>query len=135
MNIQQVSNLVNQLDSSIPKEGATVKFIAGYDESEDEIVGTQEGLLRLGVEFLRAGLTKGQFFANTELKYLNHKESNYDPWLIRVVDEIPPNPKPPLKKRSTDFLLGMLGFIVICAAIGLFSAIFRILIDRIIKLF
>ena len=135
MNIQQVSDLVNKLDSTIPKEDASVKFIAGYDEIEDEIVGTKEGLLRLGVEILRAGLTNGAFFANTELKYLIHKDSNYDPYIIRVVEEIPPNPKPTFKKRVKDFFFGMLGFILLGAVIGIFIVIFRRLIDFIIKLF
>jgi hypothetical protein len=50
----ELRDLVDELDRRIPKAGARLKLPA--DQDLDTTVGTQLGYLRLGVEFLRAGL-------------------------------------------------------------------------------
>ncbi len=125
MDIQNISQLVDKLNSDIPKEGAVVKFKQGYDDNEAEIVGTKNGLLRLGVEFLRAGMTTGPFMANTELKYLLHKDSTFEPWIINIVDEILPEPVKSLKQRLKDAFLAAIGLILLGCAIGAIIALMK----------
>jgi len=135
MNINQITDVVSKLDANISKEGAEVEFIATYDEGTYEIIGTQKGLLRLGVEILRAGLSDRTYFANTEMRYLVHKYSNFNPWIIKTVKEIPPRPKMTFTKRVKEFFKGMLGFILICLVIGFCIFLFNKIFDIVLKLF
>ena len=50
----ELRELVDQLDGLVPKEGAKLRIPASPDGTTT--IGTQRGYLRLGIEFLRAGL-------------------------------------------------------------------------------
>jgi hypothetical protein len=52
--LEDLNTLVEALDRAISREGARLR-IPG-DPDGNETVGTQQGYLRLGVEFLKAGL-------------------------------------------------------------------------------
>jgi hypothetical protein len=52
--LREIRELVEELDRLIPKQGAKLKIPA--DPDGNTTIGTQRGYLRLGVEFLRAGL-------------------------------------------------------------------------------
>lgn len=58
MNREELKQIVEDLDKDISKENARVSMQKyGGDLDEAFIVGTENGYLRLGVEFLKAGLT------------------------------------------------------------------------------
>ncbi len=81
MKIDQIAMLTKDLDGIIPKEGAQIKVVIDRHTDFNQVLGTPSGFLRLGVEFLRAGLAlqeKGSvpFFANSELSYLQCKDTD-----------------------------------------------------------
>ena len=52
---ETIQRIIAQLDAAVPKDGARVKLSqdgAGIDEPT--VTATQQGILRLGIEFLRA---------------------------------------------------------------------------------
>ncbi len=58
MDLNEIGRIVNELDRGIVKENAKVSLQKyGSDLDEAFIVATERGYLRLGVEFLKAGLT------------------------------------------------------------------------------
>jgi len=58
MQTDELSSIVNRLDQDISRENARVTIQKyGGDLDEAFVVGTPNGYLRLGVEFLKAGLT------------------------------------------------------------------------------
>lgn len=83
MNEARIKELVDELDSAIPKEGAQVSFRQyGGGPDESMIAGTRLGLLRVGVEMLRAGVKeppaeKGVRDLSAGLRDLTHSESEY----------------------------------------------------------
>jgi hypothetical protein len=57
MEISELNSIVNRLDEDISRENAKVTIQKyGGDLDEAFVVGTPNGYLRLGVEFLKAGL-------------------------------------------------------------------------------
>lgn len=57
MELSEVERLVGELDAGIPREGARVSLQKyGGDLDEAFVVANTRGYLRLGVEFLKAGL-------------------------------------------------------------------------------
>lgn len=57
MELTEITRIVAELDDDLSKENARVSLIQyGGDSDESFIVATQNGYLRLGVEFLKAGL-------------------------------------------------------------------------------
>jgi hypothetical protein len=57
MRLDELKRAVDELDKSIPKDNARVSLQRyGGDLDEAFIVATERGYLRLGVEFLKAGL-------------------------------------------------------------------------------
>lgn len=55
MELTEISRIVSELDDGISKENAKVIFKSDEYDDESYIVATQNGYLRLGVEFLKAG--------------------------------------------------------------------------------
>lgn len=58
MELTEISRIVSELDDGISKENAKVSFKSDEYEDESYIVATQNGYLRLGVEFLKAGFAQ-----------------------------------------------------------------------------
>ena len=81
---------IGNLDEAIPRDHAVVKFHQyGGGPDESQIIANRDGYLRLGVEFLKAGLTatghKDQPNAvEVDLDYLTARDSsiNFD-WFER----------------------------------------------------
>lgn len=58
MGLEDIHNIVAELDEHVSKENATIglyQYGSGPDESN--MVGSRNGYLRLGIEFLKAGTT------------------------------------------------------------------------------
>ena len=61
MELEEIRRVVCELDASVPREGAKVN-IQKYDDGTGEesgqafIIANERGYLRLGIEFLKAGL-------------------------------------------------------------------------------
>ena len=73
MDINQIATLTEALDGMIPKEDAKIKVIFDRHNNFNQLIGTNTGLLRFGVELLRAGLAlqkkdSAPFFANKRAK-------------------------------------------------------------------
>ena len=131
-----LDDLVDQLDRAIPREGATLRIPGDADGTTT--VGTQQGYLRLGVEFLKAGL-RPQALGDShdiphvplEIGYLLTKDSSAPFDMCELVDQMPP-----AVRRSSEGLgaFGQLlaavlaviaiGLIVI-GALAVFSRIFH----------
>lgn len=61
MNLDELKDIIGRLDAGIPRENAKVSFqkygCGDGDLEEAFIVATENGYLRMGVEFLKAGIT------------------------------------------------------------------------------
>jgi hypothetical protein len=66
--LAELRDLVEQLDRLVPKEGARLR-IPG-DPDGNTTIGTQRGYLRLGVEFLRAGLAPTAAAAERDIRHI-----------------------------------------------------------------
>ncbi len=82
MDETRLKALVSELNQIVPEEGAMVSFRQyGGGPDESMIVGTRAGLLRAGVELLRAGIAPtGEQPDQRDLKALRtitHAESEY----------------------------------------------------------
>jgi hypothetical protein len=54
-NLQDVEAMVDQLNAMVPTDHAKVEMkVYGGGPDESQIIGTQRGYLRLGIEFMRA---------------------------------------------------------------------------------
>ena len=87
MNLDEIKRVVDELDKAIPKENAKVTIQKyGGDLDEAFMVATERGYLRLGVEFLKGGLTpylsaektqgKRPYEIDVELEYLFAEDSD-----------------------------------------------------------
>ncbi len=87
----EISELVDSLDSSVPKENshfALYMYGGGPDESFTQ--GNRNGYLRYGIEFLKAGIRiKDDKLAETdvELGYLINEDSDFHCHYFKVSDE------------------------------------------------
>ena len=82
MDERRIKELVDELDRAIPKEGAAISFRQyGGGPDESKIVGSRVGLMRAGVELLRAGNgpagEKKAVRDLTGLRAVTHVESEY----------------------------------------------------------
>jgi hypothetical protein len=91
MRLDEIKQIVDELDRIIPKDNAKVSLQKyGGDLNEAFIIATENGYLRLGVEFLKAGfapyipaeksLGKRPFAIDVEIDYLITDDSdvNFD---------------------------------------------------------
>lgn len=87
MELNEIKRAVNELDKSISKDNAKVSLQKyGGDLNEAFIIATESGYLRLGVEFLKAGLApyapaekslgKRPYAIDVELDYLITEDSD-----------------------------------------------------------
>ncbi|MEZ5415564.1 MAG: hypothetical protein R3F03_14760 [Opitutaceae bacterium] len=82
MDESRIKELVDELDREVPKDGAIISFQQyGGGPDESRIVGSRVGLLRAGVELLRAGVgTAGEGKEEgglTALRAITHAESDF----------------------------------------------------------
>lgn len=82
MDEARIKELADELDRIVPKEGAVVSFRQyGGGPDESMIAGSRVGLLRAGVELLRAGIgpagERPQERSLTPLHQITHSESEY----------------------------------------------------------
>jgi hypothetical protein len=82
MDESRIKDLVEELHRIIPKEGAAISFRQyGGGPDESMIAGNRVGLLRAGVELLRAGVgpasERPQERSLTSLHEITHAESQY----------------------------------------------------------
>ncbi|HSE33871.1 MAG TPA: hypothetical protein VLA93_20030 [Pyrinomonadaceae bacterium] len=76
-----LNSIVNRLDRDIPRDNAKITIQRyGGDLSEAFVVGTPNGYLRLGVEFLKAGLaphaSPGNSAIDVDVEYLIDDDSD-----------------------------------------------------------
>lgn len=82
MDNTRIKRLVEELDSLVPKEGAVIAFRQyGEGPNDSMIAGSRVGLLRAGVELLRAGIDvaeeSSQEVKLTRLQEITHAQSEY----------------------------------------------------------
>lgn len=82
MDEARIKELVEELHHIVPKEGAAISFRQyGGGPDESMIAGSRVGLLRAGVELLRAGIgptgEHSQERSLTPLHEITHSESEY----------------------------------------------------------
>lgn len=82
MDDERIKELVEELSRIVPKEGATISFRQyGGGPDESMIAGSRVGLLRAGIELLRAGVgpagERPQERSLTPLHEITHAESEY----------------------------------------------------------
>jgi hypothetical protein len=102
----ELRELVDQLDGLVPRDGARLRIPA--DADGNTTIGTQLGYLRLGVEFLRAGLgplepgeKNGTPYLPLSIEYLVTADSEAPFDLCEVVDD--PDRLPPRVRRLGPF--------------------------------
>jgi len=131
----EMSDLINSLDSAVPKENshfAIYTYGGGTDESFTQ--GNSNGYLRFGIEFLKAGLIAlddKKDETDAELGYLINEDSDFHCHYFIVSDE------PRAAEYESDwkdyFVPGAfvvcLFLILIMAAIG-FGSVVRFLIGQ-----
>lgn len=95
--LDELKTLVDALDRAIPRDRAHLR-IPG-DPDGNTTLGTQQGYLRLGVEFLKAGLDPRAVGESHDLPhipldvaYLLSPGSRSPFELCELVDEVPPQP-------------------------------------------
>jgi hypothetical protein len=57
MELEDIHNIVAELDENVSKESATIGLYQYGGPDESNMVGTRNGYLRLGIEFLKAAAT------------------------------------------------------------------------------
>ncbi len=116
-----VQKLITELDAAISKDGARVRLSqCGGGADESRIIATQQGYLRLGIEFLRAAFVSPRAEAPTQitidLDYLITDNSDIDfGWFERV--ETLPEPAPSTPNRSRFSPAFFIIAVVICLGI------------------
>ena len=120
----ELRELVDRLDGLVPKEGAKLRIPANADGTTT--IGTQRGYLRLGIEFLRAGLEppepgekNGTPYLPLSIEYLVTADSETPFDLCEVVDD--PDRLPPRVRRLGPFgqLMAALCAVIVCGLVVL----------------
>lgn len=111
---KNLSPVIEELEKSVSKESAVIRleaFDSAGDDHKVRIVGNRDGFLRLGVEFLKAGVAlrdpKRPDHVGVDLSYLLHPSSDvYIDW-FELRDDVK-RASPP---RWTDWIKVVLGII------------------------
>jgi hypothetical protein len=86
-----IKQLIAALDAAVPKDGAAVKVVqtgGGLDESQ--LLATQSGFLRLGIELLKAAYASaGRVGPDVDLKYLVDQDGDFLFNWLEKVEEMP----------------------------------------------
>jgi len=111
MDEARVKYLVEELDRAVPKEGAVISFRQyGGGPDESKIMASKVGLLRAGVELLRAGIgparERKEEKALGGLRAITHSESEFQ---FDYFEEtlLPEDRALELKKERTAKLIGI----------------------------
>ena len=128
MELERIKMLVQELDSAISRDGARIGFYTyGEDVDESFVQGNENGYLRLGVEFLKGGLSPRELTraeTKVDLRYLISDDSDLSFHYFEVSDE---------KVREDTYswkddlimysILGILISILVLAVVGLISIV------------
>jgi hypothetical protein len=127
MDEARIKELVDELHRIVPKEGAAISFRQyGGGPDESMITGSRVGLLRAGVELLRAGVApageRPQERSLTPLHEITHAESEYrfDYFEEKALpeDRAQDEKNARVAKRIGIGLLLVVGFVLCLAAYG-----------------
>lgn len=122
MDREQVSQLVEKLDTLVPREGAAVQI--QLDDEGATIFGNRNGYLRSAIELLKsvnvAGTGKGERL-EVDWSYLISKDSDSVDYTPLLVDELPQRKIATRTERGWDvgwLIFGFITVLVFLAAIG-----------------
>jgi hypothetical protein len=130
MQTDELNSIVNRLDHDISRENAKVTIQKyGGDLSEAFIVGTPNGYLRLGVEFLKAGLAPpdapGESEIDVDVEYLIDDDSDVRFDYFERMDQITIKTyqRSYIDKLIPLVLLAIVGSVLVLAIVGLRTVI------------
>lgn len=136
MNQDEIKQIVDELDRNIPKENAKVSLQKyGGDLDEAFIVATENGYLRMGVEFLKAGfapyisaekfLGKRPYAIDVEIDYLitDDSEVNFDYFERREDVTVKTYEESWADKFVPIIVVGVMLSILVLALVGLVAII------------
>lgn len=133
METNELSSIVNRLDQDISRENARITIQKyGGDLTEAFVVGTPNGYLRLGVEFLKAGLapyaSPERADIDVDVEYLIHDDSDvqFDYFERREDLAIKIYTRSFVDKLIPLVLLTIVGLVLVLAIVGL-RTVFRAL--------
>ena len=126
MQTDELSAIVNRLDQDISRDNAKITIQKyGGDLAESFVVGTPNGYLRLGVEFLKAGLaphaSPEKPAIDVDVEYLIDDDSDVQFDYFERKDQLT------IKTYQSSFvdkliplvLLGVVGSVLVLAIVGL----------------
>src|SRR5688572_3123919 len=122
----QIADMIESLDREVPREGAWVEMEQyGGGPDEGQIVANRLGFLRLGIEFLKAGIANdphgsdaaGPRGAPIDLEYLVTPDStiNFDWFELRES----PQERPAYRTRLVDSVVSFGCLMLFLACVGL----------------
>ena len=130
MEIDELNSIVNRLDQDISRENAKVTIQKyGGDLDESFVVGTPNGYLRLGVEFLKAGLAPHASSENSavdvDVEYLIDDDSDVQFDYFERKDQLTVRTyqSSVVEKLIPLALLAVVGSVLVLAIIGLRTVI------------
>jgi hypothetical protein len=127
MNDRRIAELVAELESAVPKEGAAVllqQYGGGPDESR--IVANQNGYLRFGIELLKCGLTTQTTSgaarrAALDLRYLMSEQSDVGFDEFELSESLTLQSSPP---RRAGIILKAVGVLVALGVLAVLAFAF-----------
>lgn len=133
--IDRIRRMVEKLDAAVPKAGAQARMTQyGGGKDESKIVATQEGYLRLGIEFLHAGLAETSLEHPTQvlvdLDYLMTADTDIGFGGCERVEEMsaPPPSRVSFWDRLKDYLfLGGCVCFLLLVMVGSGAGLFTVL--------
>jgi hypothetical protein len=126
MDTDELRTIVNRLDQNVSRENAKVTIQKyGGDLDESFVVGTPNGYLRLGVEFLKAGLaphaSPEKPAIDVDVEYLIHDDSDvqFDYFERREDLTVETHTGSFVDKLIPVVLLTIVGLVLVLAIVGL----------------
>jgi hypothetical protein len=136
MDLEEVRKIVERLDASVSKENARVAIYRyGGGDDESSMVATRNGYLRLGIEFLKGGISPISLeplptVIDVDVHYLMDTDSTVYFDMFELTEKLPEK-ESERSLADTAVIYSITGFflvvIPILAIVGLI-AIFRLLL-------
>jgi hypothetical protein len=128
MESERIKSLVHELDAAISRDDARIGFYTyGGDVDESFVQGNEKGYLRLGVEFLKGGLSPRDLTraeTKVDLRYLISDDSDLSFHYFEVSEEKVREDNHSWKDDLIVYsILGILVSILILAVVGLVSIV------------